>query len=62
MKRRILTTLLTMCMVLMLLRIPAYAGKAYCDICGKWVRTTETYEYQRRWISLASRLLHRMWH
>ena len=46
MKRRILTTLLTMCMVLMLLRIPAYAGKAYCDICGKWVRTTETYEYK----------------
>lgn len=34
MKRRILTTLLTMCMVLMLLRIPAYAGRAYCDICG----------------------------
>ena len=46
MKRRILTTLLTMCMVLMLLRIPAYAGRAYCDICGKWVRTTETYEYK----------------
>ena len=46
MKRRILTILLTMCMVLMLLRIPAYAGKAYCDICGKWVRTTETYEYK----------------
>ena len=39
MKRRILTTLLTMCMVLMLLRIPAYAGRAYCDICGKWVST-----------------------
>ena len=46
MKRRILTTLLTMCMVLMLLRIPAYAGSAYCDICGKWVRTTGTYEYK----------------
>ena len=46
MKRRILTTLLTMCMVLMLLRIPAYAGRAYCDICGKWVSTTGTYEYK----------------
>ena len=48
MKKRILTTLLTMCMVLMLLRIPApaYAGRAYCDICGKWVSTTGTYEYK----------------
>lgn len=46
MKRRILTTLLTMCMVLILLQIPAYAGKAYCDICGKWVSTTGTYEYK----------------
>lgn len=46
MKRRILTTLFTMCMVLILLQIPAYAGKAYCDICGKWVSTTGTYEYK----------------
>ena len=46
MKRRILTTLITMCMVLMLLRIPAYAGRAYCDTCGKWVSTTGTYEYK----------------
>lgn len=46
MKRRILTTLFTVCMALILLQIPAYAGKAYCDICGKWVSTTGTYEYK----------------
>ena len=46
MKKRFLSVLLTLFMVLMMLPTTAYAGTAYCDICGKWVGTTSTYEYK----------------
>ena len=46
MKKRFLSVLLTLFMVLMMLPTTAYAGTAYCDICGKLVGTTSTYEYK----------------
>ena len=46
MKKRFLSVLLTLFMVLMLLPTTAYADTAYCDICGKLVGTTSTYEYK----------------
>ena len=46
MKKGFLSVLLTLFMVLMMLPTTAYAGTAYCDICGKLVGTTSTYEYK----------------
>ena len=46
MKKGFLSVLLTLFMVLMMLPTTAYAGKAYCGTCGKWVGTTSTYEYK----------------
>ena len=46
MKKRFLSVLLTLFMVLMMLPTTAYAGKALCETCGKWVGTTSTYEYK----------------
>ena len=46
MKKGFLSVLLTLGMVLMMLPTTAYAGKAYCGTCGKWVGTTSTYEYK----------------
>ena len=46
MKKRFLSVLLTLFMVLMMLPTTAYAGRAYCETCGKWVGTTSTYEYK----------------
>ena len=46
MKKVFLSVLLTLFMVLMMLPTTAYAGKAYCETCGKWVGTTSTYEYK----------------
>ena len=46
MKKGFLSVLLTLGMVLMMLPTTAYAGKAYCKTCGKWVGTTSTYEYK----------------
>ena len=46
MKKGFLSVLLTLGMVLMMLPTTAYAGKAYCETCGKWVGTTSTYEYK----------------
>lgn len=37
MKKRFLSVLLTLFMVLMMLPTTAYADTAYCDICGKEV-------------------------
>ena len=46
MKKGFLSVLLTLGMVLMMLPTTAYAGRAYCETCGKWVGTTSTYEYK----------------
>ena len=46
MKKGFLSVLLTLGMVLMMLPTTAYAGKALCETCGKWVGTTSTYEYK----------------
>ena len=46
MKKGFLSVLLTLGMVLMMLPTTAYAGKAYCETCGKWVGTISTYEYK----------------
>ena len=46
MKKGFLSVLLTLFMMLMMLPTTAYAGKAYCETCGKWVGTTSTYEYK----------------
>ena len=46
MKKGFLSVLLTLFMVLMMLPTTAYAGRAYCETCGKWVGTTSTYEYK----------------
>ena len=46
MKKGFLSVLLTLFMVLMMLPTTAYAGKAYCETCGKWVGTTSTYKYK----------------
>ena len=46
MKKGFLSALLTLFMVLMMLPTTAYAGKAYCGTCGKWVGTISTYEYK----------------
>ena len=46
MKKGFLSILLTLGMVLMMLPTTAYAGKALCETCGKWVGTTSTYEYK----------------
>ena len=46
MKKGFLSVLLTLFMVLIMLPTTAYAGKAYCGTCGKWVGTTSTYEYK----------------
>ena len=46
MKKGFLSVLLTLGMVLMMLPTTAYAGKALCKTCGKWVGTTSTYEYK----------------
>ena len=46
MKKRFLSVLLTLFMVLMMLPTTAYADTAYCDICGKEVDIDySNYEY-----------------
>ena len=47
MKKGFLSVLLTLGMVLMMLPTTAYAGKALCETCGKWVGTTSTYDYKK---------------
>ena len=62
MKKRFLSVLLTLFMVLMMLPTTAYADTAYCDICGKEVDIDySNYEYLTRAISSEVWLLPRMW-